>query len=106
MTYSPKIIKISVMYIFTMPFPPGSVGDLIPPEKIFSGEIEVYYCGNDYFTYTIETSLRSGPRTDEEREQEIDKALDHIWEELVTRELVTGDRPPVIAGNPLDMLRT
>lgn len=105
---NPAIIKIGgIMYIFTTPFPEGSLQGLIPPTRIFSGKVDVHMAkSNSYFAYTLilPSLLSEHYTTTKEMEAELDLALDYIWTELVLRGLANGPRPDVIDGDPSKML--
>ena len=109
MPLSPSIIACGGLIFITTPFPHGSIERLIPSyreQRNLGVEIGLRTSSNnDYFVVTVinEWTLADDP-TEEGWDKKVKQVLQHVWEEMVSREIVDGPMPEIIEGNPLDML--
>jgi len=92
----PQIISCSGLFFFTTPVY-GDVSTLVPSHLIDRATGPWISNGNTYFIVGLSDFSKNA-------EAKVQSALEHIWSQLVSRNLATGPMPTPVEGNPSDML--
>lgn len=92
----PQIISCSGLFFFTTPIY-GDMGTLMPDDLVDHATGPWISDGNTYFVVGLSDFSKDA-------KAKVQSALEHIWSQLVSRDLATGPMPTPVMGNPSDML--
>ena len=110
MNPSPSMIACGGLVFVTTKFPHGPVSELMPSmteQNEIGVEVDLRAThDNEYFVVVVSNWVRPGQSdpTESAWDEKVRRVLQHVWQEMVDREIVEGSMPDIIKGNPLDML--